>query len=173
MANTNDFNSPEYLTNLREIMAIVDSQVARENIPSMRRPYFSNHITPQRELISNPIVPNFNRPVLMQKPRNFVNSRVFQAPQQPFSEVPSRGSSSSFLFNNRGTISQLSQAQRFSSEAIKIQQEMRMKMSPIDGTMPLINMLDKPINNNDFIVGDNNLYRGNAEFRILDLTLKL
>ncbi|OIV92292.1 hypothetical protein TanjilG_10502 [Lupinus angustifolius] len=151
-------------------MAIVDSQVARENIPSMRRQYFSNHINPQRELISNPIVPNFNRPVLMQKPRNFTNSRVFQA---PFSEVASRGSSSSFLFNNRGSTSQLSQAQRFSSEAIRIQQEMRMKMSPIDGTMPLINMLDKPINNNDFIIGDNNLYRGNPDLRILDLTLKL
>ncbi|KAF1880913.1 hypothetical protein Lal_00022943 [Lupinus albus] len=172
MANTNNFNNPEYLSNLREIMAIVDSQVSRENNPNMRRQYFSNHINPNRELISNPIAPNFNRPMLMQKPRNFVNSRVFQAPQTQFSEVSSRGNSSSFLYNTRGTTSQLSHTQRFPSEAIKIQQEMRMKMSPIDGTMPLINMLDKPINNNDFIIGDN-MYRGNSELRILDLTLKL
>ncbi|KAK7244453.1 hypothetical protein RIF29_39275 [Crotalaria pallida] len=51
-------------------------------------------------------------------------------------------------------------------------QELEVKVSLFDNTMPYIDQLDTPINNNELVNGDN-IYGENPEFPILDLELRL
>jgi len=52
--------------------------------PYLRSLYPSNQVDPQREMIPNPLHPNFSRLMVMQETNVFVNNRGFQAPpEQP------------------------------------------------------------------------------------------
>ncbi|RZB87877.1 hypothetical protein D0Y65_027422 [Glycine soja] len=64
------------------LKAHFESHFTLEN-PAIRNLFSSSHANSQREMIPNPLQPNFPRPMVMQETRNFVN-RNFQAPpQQP------------------------------------------------------------------------------------------
>lgn len=160
--NNNLLTSSDEIFNLQAFIAHVESLVAHENAAT-RRQYLPNHFN-SRELPSNRMHPNFHRPMLMHETRNFANSRVFQAPpQQPL--VMLRASTG--LFPNAGraiAASQLVDAHQAPTQPIH--QEMEMEVSPVDGTKPYINLLDKPINNN---VNEVNMNVGN----LLDLALRL
>ncbi|CAL0326605.1 unnamed protein product [Lupinus luteus] len=182
-------NNSDYLSNLREFRARLESRVTPQN-GAMRRQYLSNHINPQRELISTPILPDFNRSILTQDTRNFTNSRVFQPPPPSSSQsaVASRGSTSMFPYTSLGAPSQQAETSRFSSEAMlfgrniafelaqfqssPIQKNMDLKVSPSDGTKPYINLLEIPITNDEF-VNRVNMFGGNPERTLLDLELRL
>ncbi|CAJ1977223.1 unnamed protein product [Sphenostylis stenocarpa] len=128
-------------------------------------------------MIPNPLQPNFPRPMMMQETRNFVNNIVFQtSPQQPL--LMPRPRTNSFPHARR-QVSAASQSFHGPPQALSFDttdmtlfpspliHQREMKTSPIDGTKPYINLLDKPINNNGFfnwviISGDS-----------LDLSLRL
>ncbi|KAE9585243.1 hypothetical protein Lal_00018246 [Lupinus albus] len=182
-------NNSDYLSNLREFRARLESRVAPQN-GAMPRQYLSNHINPQRELISTPILPDFNRPMLTQDTRNFINTRAFQSSSSPSSQsvIASRGSANLFPYTSLGAPSQQAETSRFSSEAMmfgrniafefaqfqapQIQKNMEMKVSPVDGTKPYINLLEIPVTNDEFI-NRANMYVGNPEMTLLDLELRL
>ncbi|OIW11496.1 hypothetical protein TanjilG_26862 [Lupinus angustifolius] len=181
-------NNSDYLSNLREFRARLESRVTPQN-GAIRRQYLSNHINPQRELISTPILSDFNRPILTQDTRNFTNSRVFQPPPSSSqSVVASRGNTSLFPYTSLGASSHQAETSRFSSEAMlfgrniafelaqfqssPIQKNMEMNVSHVDGTKPYINLLEIPISNDEFI-NRANMFGGNPEMTLLDLELRL
>ncbi|KAK7244460.1 hypothetical protein RIF29_39282 [Crotalaria pallida] len=186
MANDN-YNVSEFLANLRESRAILESRIARQNA-DMRRQQLANQINPQREHISNPIVSNFKWPIQASGTRNFNNIRAFQAPPSQRAMAP-RGNVNQLVASSSiqheahrfpskattafGRNNAFGLAQFPSSSSIR-QDKMEMKVSQIDGTKPYINQLDKPIINNDWFVNrDNNMYGGNPRLEILDLELRL
>ncbi|RDX89652.1 hypothetical protein CR513_28595, partial [Mucuna pruriens] len=142
------------------LTAHVESHFVQEN-PIMRSLYSPNHVNSQREMIPNLLQPNFPRPMMVQEPRNLVNNRVFHAPPpQPMVMPRPRANSFSYAIQQVVVASQPLQgppqailsaennvAEMTRLLALPIHQR-EMEVSPIDGTKPYINLLDKSINNN-------------------------
>ncbi|BAT94058.1 hypothetical protein LR48_Vigan02g226600 [Vigna angularis] len=166
--------SPDF----QAFIAHTESHFSQQN-STLRSLYSPNHVNSQREIIPNPLRPNFPRPTMMQEKRNF-NNTVFQtSPLQPvfmprprtnlFSHAsqpviatsqPFHGPPSAMSFH-RNSVNKMT---LFPSPLIH---QRDMKTSSIDGTKPYINLLDKPINNNGFFKCD--IISGNS----LDLSLRL
>ncbi|KAK7356908.1 hypothetical protein VNO80_16188 [Phaseolus coccineus] len=164
--------------------------------PAIRTLYSSNQVHP---MISNPLLPNFPRFMVMQDTNVFLNNRVFQAPpQQPMVMHETQFSVNNRLFHaqpEHPMVMPQPRATYFTQEEaaavlqslqrppysvlpasrdvtelaqllIQPIQQRDMEVSPIDGTKPYINQLDKPINgenvNQDIINGE-----------ALDLALRL
>ncbi|KAF1881233.1 hypothetical protein Lal_00023268 [Lupinus albus] len=92
----------------------------------------------------------------MDEANNFDNRRVLHAPENQHVVMP-HASAGLFPFPTGGSASS---------------QEKEMEVSMIDGTKPLINLLDKPINNRKFINGVN-MNGGNLDLLFLDWELRL
>ncbi|KAK7357480.1 hypothetical protein VNO80_16768 [Phaseolus coccineus] len=159
-------------------IAHTESHFAQQN-STMRRLYSPNHVNSQREMIPNPLQPNFPRRMMMQETRNF-NNTVFQtSPLQPMLMPRQRtnlfpharqqviAASQSFhgpslaMSFDRNSVNKMT---LFPSPLIH---QREMKSSAIDGTKPYINLLDKPINNNGFF--KHAIMSGDS----LDLSLRL
>lgn len=143
------------------LKAHFESHFTLEN-PAIRNLFSSSHANSQREMIPNPLQPNFPRPMVMQETRNFVN-RNFQAPpQQPMVMPQYRANLFPCAIQHNVAASQPlqgppePQATQFVNNNVEMAQllappaihQMEMEVSPIDGTKPYIDLLDKPINNN-------------------------
>ncbi|CAL0310106.1 unnamed protein product [Lupinus luteus] len=163
MPNMN-FNNSNELSNLQSILSHVESHVARE-IVAMRRQHLPNYINSKRYLISNPTLPNFHWH------QNFDNRRVLQAPENQHVPMP-LANAGLFPCPTRGSASQLADTCNFSLGDMVFSQEKEMEVSMIDGTKPLIKLLEKPINNRKFTYGVN-MNGGNLDMLFLDLELRL
>jgi len=128
-------------TNFQSLVSHLESHMARENHAIARL----NHTNPQAESMFNPLLPNFPMPKSLHENKTSVESMLFQQPQQQ-SNVADLASFSTPLSIHR-------------------QGGGGMEVSPVDGTKPYINMLDKPINKNVFV----NIINDTS----LDLELKL
>lgn len=129
-------------TNFQSLINHIEAHMATENL-ALRR-------------LNNPLQLNFSTPMPMQETTNFVKSTIFQEPHQ---QQHSQHVMSHVGNNNVADVTSFS----FSAP-----QEVHMEVSPIDGTKPYINMLDKPIDNNVLINSDNI-----NDDTLLDLELKL
>lgn len=149
--------SPDF----QAFIAHTESHFAQQN-STVRRMYSPNHVNSQREIIPNPLRPNFHRPTMMQETRNF-NNTVFQtSPLQPvlmprprtnlFSHTrqPVIAASQSFHGPPLGVSFDRNSVNKMALFPSPLIHQREMKTSPIDGTKPYINLLDKPINNNGF-----------------------
>ncbi|BAT94790.1 hypothetical protein LR48_Vigan02g172100 [Vigna angularis] len=175
----------------------VESHLSLED-PAIRVLYSPNQVNSRREVIPNPLHPNFSRLMVMQETNVFVNNRVFQPPleqpmvmQEPQFSVNNRlfhaqpeqprmipPSRATYVTQGGAAASRSLQGSPYSmlpasSDVIEVAQllldtihEREMEVSPIDGTKPYINLLDKPINGENF-----NQDIINAE--ALDLALRL
>ncbi|KAK7392506.1 hypothetical protein VNO78_20947 [Psophocarpus tetragonolobus] len=142
-------------------MTHTQSHFAHQN-PRMKRLFSPNHVNRQREMIPSPMELNFRRSMMMQETRNFINNRVFQAalPQEPMPMLQHR--TNSILHASQQGIATSppfrgpSQTMPFSRVNVAEMERLlhppihqrEMEVSPIDGTKPYINLLDKPIDNN-------------------------
>ncbi|OIW07262.1 hypothetical protein TanjilG_08377 [Lupinus angustifolius] len=153
--------------------------------------HIESHVAPESAAVRM-LRRNFNRSMLLQEIRNLNARRVsqplpqhqHQQQQQHHALVPQQRTRP-LLYANQVVPSHPVQPPRFQPDmlpfhgnivapmarplAAPVQQEMQMEVSPIDGTRPYINLLDKPINNNE--VGNGvNMYHG---LQNIDLTLRL
>jgi len=168
--------------------------------PAIRTLYSSNQVHP---MISNPLLPNFSRLMVMQDTNVFLNNRVFQAPpQQPMVMHATQFSVNNRLFHaqpeqpmvmHQPRAIYVTQEEAAAAAASALQSLQRppysmlsptrdvievahllvqpihqrdMEVSPIDGTRPYINQLDKPIN-------EENVNEDNVNGEALDLALRL
>ncbi|OIW11494.1 hypothetical protein TanjilG_26860 [Lupinus angustifolius] len=165
-----NFNNSEELFIFQAFIEHVESHLAYEHA-LMRMQYVPYHINPEREKISNPILPNLHKPIPMEKTRNFDNNSVLQAPSKQHGVV-SQENSSLFSYNSQPSTSQPDETCKFSFEDIPFIQEKEMEVSLIDGTKSLISLLDRPINSEEFTkqvsMNDRNL-----DLLFLDLELRL
>ncbi|KAJ1398937.1 hypothetical protein SESBI_30732 [Sesbania bispinosa] len=130
---------------------------------------------PQRELVPSPLQPNFSRPALLPETRNFANSRVFQAPPRPPVVMPQPRTNPFPYANLQVAASRpfflppqvMPSSGGIGIGATNMAYQGRMDVSPIDGTKPYIDLLDKPIDNNMV----NNLANINDDTLNLDLRL--
>ncbi|CAL0321123.1 unnamed protein product [Lupinus luteus] len=157
--------------------------------------HIESHVAPESAALRM-LRRNFNRSMLLQEIRNLNARRVSQPlsqnqhqhhQQQQHALMPQQRTRP-LLYANQVVPSHPVQPLRFQPEmlpfhrnivapmarslAAPVQQEMQMEVSPIDGTKPFINLLDKPIQNNE--VGNMvNMYGGNHGLQNIDLTLRL
>ncbi|AES61090.1 putative transcription factor C2H2 family [Medicago truncatula] len=114
-------------TNFESLISHLESHMARENLAIARL----NHTNPQVKSMPNPLPPNFPMPKSLHENKTFVRSMLFQKPQQQSNVVDLASFSAPPSIHQQGAGG--------------------MEVSPIDGTKPYINMLDKPIDKNVFI----------------------
>ncbi|KAE9589737.1 hypothetical protein Lal_00021517 [Lupinus albus] len=145
--------------------------------------HIESHVAPESAAIRM-LRRNFNRSMLLQEIRNLNARRVSQPLPQLQQQHQQR--TRPLLYANHVAASHPVQPPRSfqpemlpfhrnvmapmarSSLATPVQQEIQMDVSPIDGTRPFINLLDKPIQNNE--VGNMvNMYA----LQNIDLTLRL
>ncbi|KAE9585245.1 hypothetical protein Lalb_Chr25g0286941 [Lupinus albus] len=152
-----NFHNSEELFNFQAFIEHVESHLAYEHA-TMRMQYVPYHINPQREKISNPILPNLHRPIPMEETRKFDYNSVLQP--------------TLFSYDSGHSISQPAETCKFSFEDMSFIQEKEMEVSLIDGTKSLISLLDRPINNEDFT---NQVTKNdrNLDLLFLDLELRL
>ncbi|KAE9619160.1 hypothetical protein Lal_00047431 [Lupinus albus] len=119
---------------------------------------------------------NFNRSMLNQETRNLDARRVPQSLPQQHTFMPQTRPRQFHYTPNPIQPRQFQPVLPSSRNIVRevpplftpqIQQQMGMEVSPIDGTKPYINLLDKPINKNEFA----NMLNMSGEN--LDLTLRL
>ncbi|KAJ1398934.1 Zinc finger C2H2-type [Sesbania bispinosa] len=162
----------QVFTTYQSIITHLESHhIPRENLPIG----ILNNINAQRELIPSPLQPIFSRPALLPETRNFVNSRVFQAPPRQPMVMPRPRTNPSPYANLQVAASQplflppqvMPSSGRIGTGVTDMAHKGRMEVSPIDGTKPYIDLLDKPIDNN---MVDN---LANINDDTLDLALRL
>ncbi|KAG4911003.1 hypothetical protein JHK87_057119 [Glycine soja] len=140
------------------LKAHFESHFTLEN-PAIRNLYSSSHVNSQRGMIPNPLRPNFPRPMVMQETRNFVNMNFQAPPQQPMVMPQSRANLFPLVIQHNVAASQSlqgpPQATQFVNNYVETAQLLappihqgEMEVSPIDGTKPYIDLLDKPIDKN-------------------------
>ncbi|KAL2325158.1 hypothetical protein Fmac_024216 [Flemingia macrophylla] len=133
----------------------------------LRGLYPPNHVNSQREIIPNSIQPYFSRPVVIGETINIVSNRIFQVtPPQPM--MMPRPRPNSFSYGIQQVVVAASQPLQGPPQTIQGPPPQTMlsarnnvvgttlclappshqresEVSPIDGTKPYINLLDKPI----------------------------
>ncbi|CAL0299900.1 unnamed protein product [Lupinus luteus] len=143
--------------------------------------HIESHVTHESAAIRM-IRRNFNWSMLHQNTRNLGARRVPQPLPQQHAFMP-QTRPRQFLYTSNPT-----QPRRFQHEVLPssrnivrevpplftplMQQGMEMEVSPVDGTKPYINLLDKPINKNEFVTMVN-MSGANVGLQNLDLTLRL
>ncbi|CAL0326608.1 unnamed protein product [Lupinus luteus] len=145
---TINFNNSEELFIFQAFIEHVESHLAYEHA-AMRMQYVPYHINPERERISNPILPNLHKPIPMEGTKKIDNNSVLQAPSKQHGVV-SQENSSLFSYVSQPSTSQPDETCKFSFEDVLFIQEEEMEVSIIDGTKSLISLLDRSINSDEF-----------------------
>lgn len=181
VCNQHTYSTGEFITHLESHFDLQNNVV---------RNLYVNY---RRELLSNTHQAYFRREMLMQETINVVDARVFPAPPQQPMVMPQPPRTNWFPNVNQVAASQpiqppiqfqpgvmtyagstVAETAQLPAPAIHpIHPEMmEMEVSTVDGTKPYINLLEKPIDNNEFVNGVN-MYGANPNLQILDLDLKL
>ncbi|KAK7344030.1 hypothetical protein VNO77_13233 [Canavalia gladiata] len=152
----------QVITSFQAFITHIESHFVQEN-HSMKGLCSPNHVNSRKEMI-NPNSMKSNIPRPMQETINLANNKVFRAQQE--SMVMPR-STTNPIYPPQAMPSARNNVAGVAMLASPPVHQRVMEISPIDRTRPFINLLEKPINNNEIV----NWANRNGDS--LDLTLRL